>query len=409
MQQVVRRYDLDWLRVIAFGLLIFYHTGMLYVADWGFHYKSQYQSNLLQYVMLVLNPWRMPLLFFISGVAIRYVLESKALSKTLISRTWRLLLPLLFGVVAIVPIQLFVEMRSAGVIDFGVSHFYKIFFNLNHPVFADYQSGILPHIDVNHLWYLRELWQFSLVLIVCHPVLKMVSIKILLDKVLVNPNIGLLLCTFPLLLACLDFLLFPDSEEGQRIARGFCFLALGYLIHENANWWSSLVINRRLLLSMAIVTSLIFLSYYGLVWLGREEPLNAVGAVIEKLFVYTNRWFSLLAVCAYAATYLNKYHWSLHHWSKAVYPSYIVHQSIIIAACFYLTPYKLGATMEVMVVILATVIGCVCTYFIARNVGFLGELVGVFGLRSGKERIYSRAFRWGAWILVILLGLKILS
>ena len=26
-----RRYDLDWLRVIAFGLLIFYHIGMYYV------------------------------------------------------------------------------------------------------------------------------------------------------------------------------------------------------------------------------------------------------------------------------------------------------------------------------------------------------------------------------------------
>ena len=25
-----RRYDLDWLRIIAFGLLIFYHVGMFY-------------------------------------------------------------------------------------------------------------------------------------------------------------------------------------------------------------------------------------------------------------------------------------------------------------------------------------------------------------------------------------------
>ena len=34
-----RRYDLDWLRVLAFGLLIFYHTGMLYSESWGFILK----------------------------------------------------------------------------------------------------------------------------------------------------------------------------------------------------------------------------------------------------------------------------------------------------------------------------------------------------------------------------------
>lgn len=34
-----RRYDLDWLRIIAFGLLIFYHIGMFYVS-WDFHVKS---------------------------------------------------------------------------------------------------------------------------------------------------------------------------------------------------------------------------------------------------------------------------------------------------------------------------------------------------------------------------------
>ena len=43
-----RRYDLDWLRVLAFGLLILYHTGMLYVESWGFHIKSTYQSQFLE-------------------------------------------------------------------------------------------------------------------------------------------------------------------------------------------------------------------------------------------------------------------------------------------------------------------------------------------------------------------------
>jgi hypothetical protein len=33
-----RLFYLDWLRVIAFGLLVFYHTGLIFV-DWGFHIR----------------------------------------------------------------------------------------------------------------------------------------------------------------------------------------------------------------------------------------------------------------------------------------------------------------------------------------------------------------------------------
>ena len=39
-----RRIDLDWVRIAAFGLLIFYHVGMLYVS-WGFHIKSAHRSR----------------------------------------------------------------------------------------------------------------------------------------------------------------------------------------------------------------------------------------------------------------------------------------------------------------------------------------------------------------------------
>jgi hypothetical protein len=408
MEQTIRRYDLDWLRVIAFGLLILYHAGMLYVADWGFHYKSQYQSDTLQYVMLLVNPWRMPLLFFISGVAIRHVLENNTLIQALLSRTWRLLLPLLFGIVAIVPVQLFVEMRSAGVIDVGLAHFYQIFFDLDHPVFNGYQSGILPHIDVNHLWYLRELWQFSLLVILCHPLVKLPVVNNVFERILVNRSIAYTLLNFPMLMTFLDLGVFPGSEEGQRIARGFCFFVIGYLIYENSHWWQLLVENRKLILLLAMVCSVSFLSYYGFVWLEREQSLDITRAVVEKLFIYINRWLSLLAVFAYAATYLNKNHKSLRYWSKAVYPSYIVHQSIIIAVCFYLTPYKLGATLEAFIVIVATLVGCAGTYFIASRVGVFGETVGVFGIKATRFKNVDIIVRSVLWLLVITLGMKIL-
>ena len=71
-----RRHDIDALRVLAFGLLILYHAGMLYVArssDWDFHLKSSHLAEWLQYPMLFLNRWRMELLFLISGLAVHFM------------------------------------------------------------------------------------------------------------------------------------------------------------------------------------------------------------------------------------------------------------------------------------------------------------------------------------------------
>jgi fucose 4-O-acetylase-like acetyltransferase len=64
-----RRYDLDWLRVIAFGLLILCHTGMMFVS-WYYHVKNPETSVAPEWVMRFVHEWRMPLLFFISGAAV---------------------------------------------------------------------------------------------------------------------------------------------------------------------------------------------------------------------------------------------------------------------------------------------------------------------------------------------------
>src|SRR4051812_35048766 len=95
-QRRERRVDLDWVRIGAFGLLIFYHVGMLYVS-WGFHIKSTHRITALEPLMLVLNPWRLALLFLVSGAATRFMSLKYAIGSLLVSRSIRLLTPLIFS------------------------------------------------------------------------------------------------------------------------------------------------------------------------------------------------------------------------------------------------------------------------------------------------------------------------
>src|SRR5690606_13328096 len=72
----MRRYELDWLRVIVFALLIFYHVGMFFV-PWGFHIKNNVIYDWLTWPMLFLNQWILPILFVISGMGTYYALGKR--------------------------------------------------------------------------------------------------------------------------------------------------------------------------------------------------------------------------------------------------------------------------------------------------------------------------------------------
>jgi glucan biosynthesis protein C len=72
----IRRADLDWLRVLAFSLLILYHAGMAW-SGWSWHVTSPDSMEWLREAMRFLNRWRMPLLFLVSGAAIMLALGDR--------------------------------------------------------------------------------------------------------------------------------------------------------------------------------------------------------------------------------------------------------------------------------------------------------------------------------------------
>jgi Acyltransferase family len=106
-----RRFDLDWIRIAAFGLLILYHVGMVFV-PWYYHVKSTHVIVGLEPLMQALNPWRLCLLFLVAGMATRFMATSTASVALLRRRSVRLLVPLMFGMAVIVPPQLYWEVVS---------------------------------------------------------------------------------------------------------------------------------------------------------------------------------------------------------------------------------------------------------------------------------------------------------
>ena len=156
-QTSTRRYDLDWLRVIAFGLLILYHTGMFYVT-WDWHVKSVHAGPGIEWLMRLVNPWRLALLFVISGVALRFLADKTGSAARLArERTVRLGLPILFGMAVVVAPQSWLQLTESG--EFHGS-FLKFWPQYLDP--ASHFSIITP--TWNHLWYVVYLLVYTLLL-----------------------------------------------------------------------------------------------------------------------------------------------------------------------------------------------------------------------------------------------------
>jgi Acyltransferase family len=157
-----RRLDLDWIRIAAFGLLILYHVGMLYVS-WNFHVKSAHRIAEIEPLMLALNPWRLALLFLVSGAASRFMLAKWRPGAFARARSVRLLLPLAFGMLVIVPPQSYLEVVEK----YGYLGSFAEFYRQHYLAFQAFDPGngqrtglLLP--TWNHLWFVVYLLVYTL-------------------------------------------------------------------------------------------------------------------------------------------------------------------------------------------------------------------------------------------------------
>ena len=154
MGNTKRLHYIDWLRVIAFSLLILYHTGMFFV-PWSFHFKNNETSEMFELWMVGLHQFRLPLLFMISGMGAYFALSHRKVSGFVKERSTRLMLPLIFGMLVVIPPQIYFEHLTKGVHYDSYFDFWKTVFN-----FVPYPEG--GSFSWHHLWYLVYIFFYSL-------------------------------------------------------------------------------------------------------------------------------------------------------------------------------------------------------------------------------------------------------
>ena len=388
-----RLYHLDWLRVMAICLLIFYHTGMVFVPDWGFHFKVKTDDYWLQNVMLLLSPWRMGLLWFISGVALRFMWHKFSLLDLLWRRSRALLLPLLTGVVLVVPPQLYIEMKQAGDMPLSFGAFLHTFYWEPKHYFDDYQSGILPRFDVNHLWFLRSLWQFSIVLILVSPMLLSRYFQKASDYL--SKNIIALSTISVVMVLLIETLLIGEQK---REMYGAYFLLVGFAIGHSNVFWDKVNRNANWLVLMAAVSLLSLQLVFCFVWqTDIFDGSKLIGGLV--IFIYSvAKIFPVFAALSLACKFLNRKSVRITLLNQWVFPIYVLHQTIIVVVAYFVSGLSFPVELSLPVTLLITFSLCFISIKLMQS--FTG--VGIFiGLKSAHASHWSCSSYW-RWLVTLL-------
>jgi hypothetical protein len=401
-QITTRLHCIDWLRVVAIGILVFYHIGMVYVPDWGYHFKNPLHSDAIQSFMLLTSPWRMGLLWLISGMAFAHMCIGKSMFVLAIKRSNQILLPLLVGVLFIVPIQLFIEMKQAGDMPLSFKGFVYAFYFQPKDYFAEYASGIWPRFDVNHLWFLRSLWQFSMVLLILSPLLQSELIKKYISLFASNILSLLLLIALPTVLVNV----FLEGEE-VREYYGLTLLLLGFCLGMKATFWQTLD-KHLLFLCILSLTGMIALQIgFVTIWQsGLYETNRALNLLIESIYLF-NKILPLFAILAMSYRFLNapnKLISSLNHY---VFGLYILHQTVIILLAYLATtstiPFIQLAERQIWLNIILTPLVCAILLFIIARINILRICFGMRWKGGGNP-----CQNWMSSTVVFLLCLPLL-
>jgi glucan biosynthesis protein C len=336
METTQRQSYLDWLRILSILGVLFFHSAMPYVAEDGWHIKNAETSNLMMESNHFLHLFRMPLLFFISGTVSYYMMQRRSTLNFIGIRFRRLFIPLLVGMFIIVPPQIYMERLAHGYKG-SFWDFYPSIFN-----FVPYPKG---SFSWHHLWFIAYLFIYDLIfapLFAWMVSSKSDGFKQRLAALAKGKWVYLLMLPGIIWFTLLSRQL-PETNDlmhdGCYFVYWLFFVLAGFICIVQPKLMDSLERNRRFALTIGFLSLML---WECLRWNG-IEPWEARWPFQNVLFSYAFTalrpiiaWGWVLALVGYGKHYFNRTHKVLNYLNQAVYPFYILHQTVIVLVVYYI-------------------------------------------------------------------------
>jgi len=348
---IERRYDLDWVRVIAILMLFLFHCARLFDYD-PWHLKNAETSLALAAYNHFFNYWGMQLLFLVAGAAAWFSLGARKKGPFVKERVLRLLVPLIFGMLLIVPPQVYLERIYEGQFTGSFFQFYPHFFE---GTYSGSYAGT-GNLSWHHLWFLAYLFTFTLLALPLFLWLRKPAGEKLISKLADytrKPGI-IFLYALPLWIFLSSLMpLFPGGEQNLVMDWAFflyyiTFFIYGYLFCADGRFWQA--VDRHKV--WALIMALMMTAADAYVELSERVPplgYSPANILFTCLRCFTT-WFWILAILGYARKFLSFTNRFLKYGNEAVLPFYILHQTIIIIIGYFVIQWDINVYLKYLIV-----------------------------------------------------------
>lgn len=366
-----RQNYIDWLRVGAMFLLLFYHTARLFNTD-PWHIKNAVLSPGIDYFTRFLDIWHMPLFFILAGASVWFALEHRAPGTFTKERILRLFVPLIFGILVLVPPQVYVQRLKDGDFSGSFLSWYPHTFQGTYSM-SDPSTG---NLSWHHLWFLAYLFVFSLLLIPVFWYFKSAKRKSVISSIawLLEKPGALFLPVIPLVI--INLTLRPIYGWGnQNLVNdwaNFLFYILvffyGFLLVSDSRIIQAIRRNRYISVTLAIFTTVILLT---------NGAVYSLSQLPEYGIIAISCWCWLLAILGFGSLLLNFTNKILKYACDAVLPVYMLHQTIIVLLGYFVIRWNTGIAPKYLFIVTATLAISLAIYEIIRRVDALRFLFGM--------------------------------
>lgn len=375
-----RRFDLDWLRVLLFALLVLHHVAVGFIAIGADIYgvvNNELGGPLLNLFVYFSQSWRLPLLFLISGIGTWFASRHVAGMRPLARRVARLMLPALFGTFVLNVIYGYTLASAAGEAPESFLAFW-----------AEWLLDPEPR-QVGHLWFLYNLTLYTLILW---------PFRHLLDQWRPAPlsvpwMLGTMAVGATLIMVVLKPYLSAIAGDGYQFAWYLWIFGSGYMIgthHQRilawlatrAYWLVAVGVvcfaGEVVMLAIALGSSVeggLAMAQGG--WASDGfAPAFHPGHVIFTIISGINTWLWCLALLGLAARYLQFDCPALRFLSPAVFPVYVLHFPITLIGLALTAELDWPWSFKFLLLAASVYSLSIAIYLVVRRMGWVVYLIG---------------------------------
>jgi peptidoglycan/LPS O-acetylase OafA/YrhL len=385
-----RRYDIDWLRVLAMLAVFVYHCTRFFDTE-GWHLKNTEQSFVLFILMRgFMWPWLMEIFFLLSGVGAWYILRRLSAGAFVVDRAKRLLIPLCtVGLFILMPPQYYFEqITNEGYTGGFWQSLPGYFGGFGWPRLTAWPTSLFGLPFGGHLWFLKFLFLISLFTLPLLVFLKSPRGLRWIDSLarLCARRGGIFMFAVPLALVLVILRrVWPVDRGWAEFIWYASYFAIGYIIPADGRFTEAFRRERWIGLPLWLVG---FFGGIGTLVLGLgydpspgAAPFSLQYVLFQVIWAVAS-WGSVVFLLGLGARHLNFNARALAYGNEAVLPFYVFHQTIILMVGYFVIGWPVAAPLKFVVIAVLSFAAIMALYeLVVRRFNAMRFLFGMRPLR----------------------------